>query len=662
MKNLYRVEIDGLRALAVVVVIINHFSSKIVPHGYLGVDIFFVISGYVITSSLSQNKSNNLFDLISNFYTRRFKRLLPALFTVVFVAGILTLLFNPIPDLSLRTGIASLFGLSNFYLYRQSSDYFSPFTELNPFAHTWSLGVEEQFYLIFPIIIWLTGFPRKGRQGSILLALSLIIMSIISYSIFALNISTNSMFAYYLMPSRFWEISIGCIGFIVYKESLVNRNLSMLTGPLIIIIISAIFFPWEERLFITTSVVISTILLLLSLNKDKKYDFVYRFLSNKFIIHIGLISYSLYLWHWVILSVSRLTIGIHWWSTPIQLIAIYLLANMTYQYIEQPIRRINLRPLKTLLVAVSGSLGLSLFFHLLSRSEIYLGRKPGSIHTTLGGEILLKEVPPAKNCEIFDFAQQRSDVFDECSVDYDPEKSTIFLLGDSHSFQYKDPIAAFARDNKYNFLNLWGIACPFPPSFSGIRGNECFEEQLKVQEDLLQRVKKDDVVFINNNLYSYFQDPAFTPIYKDPVSNVELSREIGAKYLSDQIVEVSNILTKKGAKVVLYIDGVKFTNIVYPGWLCKEEWFRPSTAHIKGCISSRSKQKQAQEIYFGWIKDWENKIDKFRWDASIYQLGCNGDDCRADYYSDNNHFTSPHSAYVFKRFLDSNMSLFSKSE
>ena len=156
----YRPEIDGLRAFAVVAVIINHFNKDLLPSGYLGVDIFFVISGYVITSSLAGRESKNFLEFLTGFYERRIKRLVPALVVFVLITGVLISFFNPDPGGALGLGWKSLLGVSNISLYRSSTDYFAQSTELNPYTHTWSLGVEEQFYLRFRA----AGYKRRAKS------------------------------------------------------------------------------------------------------------------------------------------------------------------------------------------------------------------------------------------------------------------------------------------------------------------------------------------------------------------------------------------------------------------------------------------------------------------------------------------------------------------
>lgn len=155
----YRPEIDGLRAVAVLAVFINHLNHQWLPGGFLGVDLFFVISGYVVTASLARRKETSWRQMLAGFYTRRFRRLIPALLLMVAITAIIFSAFVSQSDAtygqSIRTGLTSLLGASNLYLLSQDNNYFDFGTQFNPFLHTWSLGVEEQFYLLWPLFVML---------------------------------------------------------------------------------------------------------------------------------------------------------------------------------------------------------------------------------------------------------------------------------------------------------------------------------------------------------------------------------------------------------------------------------------------------------------------------------------------------------------------------
>ena len=334
----YRPEIDGLRAFAVIAVIINHFNKEILPNGYLGVDIFFVISGFVITSSLYQRPSKNFKDFISGFYERRIKRLVPALSVFVLITSIAICFFNFYPGISLQTGLSSLFGLSNLYLLKQSTDYFAQATELNVFTHTWSLGVEEQFYILFPFLVWFSGFGRQTKNGARNLFLVIGVLAIASLIGFLYLYPINQSAAYFLMPTRFWEMAAGCLIFIGFqKRKSIEQFLEKVPPFLVLaLIIGIMYLPMSWATSSTVVVVSLSAVIIASL---KKGTVAYTIFTNPIIVYFGLISYSLYLWHWGVLSISRWTIGIHWWSVPFQVALILGLSISSYRYVETPLRK-----------------------------------------------------------------------------------------------------------------------------------------------------------------------------------------------------------------------------------------------------------------------------------------------------------------------------------
>lgn len=337
----YNSAIDGLRAIAVISVILNHFGSDLLPSGFLGVDIFFVISGYVITGSLCNTGSDSLVGLLLEFYSRRVKRIIPALLLCVVSTSALICLFNPAPTITLKTGIAALFGLSNIYLFKQETDYFGASAHLNVFTQTWSLGVEEQFYLLFPFILWVSGVGRSRITNAKLPFFLIGTVSIISIILFIVLSLKNQAAAYFLMPSRLWELAAGAMLFFL-TLNYETRTFSVVDriNPLLIIVAltSLLLTPAKSSLYTTPAVVALTMWLIAS---SRHNIILYKALSHPLAIHIGRISYSLYLWHWSVLAISRWTIGIHCWTIPLQVGLMWVLSEGSHRYIERPLRVAN---------------------------------------------------------------------------------------------------------------------------------------------------------------------------------------------------------------------------------------------------------------------------------------------------------------------------------
>lgn len=225
-NQFYRPDIDGLRAFAVLSVILYHFNETLVPGGYLGVDIFFVISGYVITNSISQNSSKKLSEFLLEFYARRVKRILPPLITCVVVGSILISLFSPTANDSLKSGLTALFGFSNLFFLETSADYFGSTPELNVFTHTWSLGVEEQFYFIYPILFWFIYKSDIAINNRFSLTSNVIlILTLLSLIAYILLWPINPIAAFYLIFTRFWELGAGCLAYLSIEPAIKKISL-----------------------------------------------------------------------------------------------------------------------------------------------------------------------------------------------------------------------------------------------------------------------------------------------------------------------------------------------------------------------------------------------------------------------------------------------------
>jgi peptidoglycan/LPS O-acetylase OafA/YrhL len=315
----YRPEIDGLRALAVLAVLINHLNGEWLKSGYLGVDIFFVISGYVVTASLVAREDGSWGRFLRQFYERRCRRLLPALIAmVVGVALMMGLVISPLDDAripSLRTGITALFGLSNLYLMKQGTNYFATDTQFNPYLHTWSLGVEEQYYLLWPLIILLSGLGLKPATPGALrrltwLSLVLLAASLCLYLVLSLRGQTDR--AFFLTAARFWQLAAGCLAYLRFRHNHNHQSISQklsvpISGLLFAGLVAVLIVPLPMGPSGSIAATLLTSLLLLLLRPELG---VGRLLRHPLSLAIGLRSYSLYLWHWPVIVLARWTLGV----------------------------------------------------------------------------------------------------------------------------------------------------------------------------------------------------------------------------------------------------------------------------------------------------------------------------------------------------------------
>ena len=344
----YRAEIDGLRALAVLPVILFHAGFEWFSGGFVGVDVFFVISGYLITTIIISEMAEGKFSIV-NFYERRARRILPAL---VFVS-IATLLISPfiLGSEQIRDLGQSLFSISVFasnYFFYSEIDYFNEFSLLNPLLHTWSLAVEEQFYIFFPLILLVLNHFKKGYLHIITAILLVCVASFFAAMELA---STNRDLAFYSLHTRAWELMIGAFASVLlyanyvtpteqHNHSLINKIL-LITSLVMLLLSFTLFTPSSLHPGLMTLIpVMATFFIILYANQN---SFVGIVLGSNVLVMIGLWSYSLYLIHYPIYSF----IDIYYDyintkdRTEIKIIIIpliFLLSWLSYKFIETPFR------------------------------------------------------------------------------------------------------------------------------------------------------------------------------------------------------------------------------------------------------------------------------------------------------------------------------------
>lgn len=514
-RSTYVPHIDGLRAVAVLSVIVYHLNPHWLPGGLSGVDIFFVISGFVVSASLADFRKSTPQAFFAYFYARRMLRILPALVTCLLVTHVFAMLFIPwawLSDANQRTGLYAFFGLSNFFLARNHSNYFEPRAEFNPYVHTWSLGVEEQFYLIFPPLFaaWIAG-ARWRRFSASLFALGLIV----SLALAAWLARTNPELSFYMLYTRFWELAGGVLlyqllVFTGHAFSETHRPVTAFSqGGSIVsaLLVAAGFALTSPRSYPFPGAllpVLGTLGLLFFLHGREPRDIVMRALRLPAVVFIGQISYSLYLWHWPVFVLFRWTTGVE--SIPQRIAATALtfaLATASYYFIERPPRRmLRLRALPRWAVIVGGvaligasvTIALQINAHTPQWSLTHVGREAADWYSGRPEDI------GKRNCSL----RSRGEAVGESMVGIwsgadcaEPMSSMprLFVIGDSHAQAYSTMLMMFAMDTGTEVYKYVNGGCPFL-SLQLSREGYCKAFSGAAVANMLQRMRKGDILFL----------------------------------------------------------------------------------------------------------------------------------------------------------------------
>jgi peptidoglycan/LPS O-acetylase OafA/YrhL len=447
MDRAHRNDIDGLRAVAILPVLFFHAGVWPFAGGYVGVDVFFVISGYLITGLILRAQAGAGFSL-PNFYDRRIRRILPALFAML-VAASIAALFVLLPD-ELGTYGRSLAGAvlfySNILYWLRDAAYFAPEAGQNPLLHVWSLSVEEQFYLFWPLILIMLAPHRR--------ALPVVIGVLAAASLTLALSTTDPNVAFYLLPSRAWQLLIGAFlaaATLTPPKSAPMRNVFAIAGFALIAAAvlwpsgPALYHPWNSL-----GAAFGTALFLFA--ADGGGNVVSTVLATRLPVFIGRISYSLYLWHWPALVFTRLALnremtGI---ETAGVLAAVFVVSTLSWRFIEQPIRERRGARISFPVAAASGAV-------LLVAALILTSGLPSRVPTDVRAIVHEASAPlPGRWCAPSD-----------ACVSGDPSfTGEAVLWGDSHARALAPGLERFAAARHLRLRQLARAACPPLPELT----------------------------------------------------------------------------------------------------------------------------------------------------------------------------------------------------
>jgi peptidoglycan/LPS O-acetylase OafA/YrhL len=482
--RIYRLDIDGIRALAVLLVVAFHINEAIVPGGFIGVDVFFVISGYLITGNIVRALQTSDFSF-QEFFVRRFRRIFPAMFLVTFctlLVGSLIMLPADVESLA-WSAVATVFSAANIYFtYFLDTSYFASDSAMVPLLHMWSLGVEEQFYLVWPIVLvlaWKFGF----RPGAVLVGVIVTSVAIGQWQLSAGYFE----WAYYMLPSRAFQLSTG--GLLVFLPQLM-RNLALAASSLgLLLILGSAYFLNGSMAFPGIYAVPVTLGAALLLASGAHSTPISKTLSLRPLRAVGLISYSLYLWHWPVLAFQRYFVGeLEPLAQALSFVIMLVLATLSYRFVELPFRRAEFSfsgALRKLVLGPSAVLTLFAGGLISSNGQLPFDRERGSASAAV--------IEPAPRAPYVCQSRQvnaRLASDPRCLVNTSAD-TDILMWGDSNSSHYVGALRELAQHQNFGFRNIAHSACPplleDGASFAAQRNRDTCAASLEVVETMLPR-------------------------------------------------------------------------------------------------------------------------------------------------------------------------------
>ncbi|MEI6746334.1 MAG: acyltransferase family protein [Methylococcaceae bacterium] len=655
----YRPDIDGLRAIAILLVVIFHAYPKFLRGGFIGVDIFFVISGYLITSIILKQQSQNNFSLL-DFYSRRIKRIFPSLIVVLtfaLVAGWYILLENEYELLGKHIAAGSVY-ISNFVLQSESG-YFDIDSELKPLLHLWSLAIEEQFYLAFPLLLILGGRFRVNPLVIIATCLG------VSFLLNVIQIDDKPTEVFFFPTSRAWELLVGSLIAYLSIHSIGKKHAEQFSNWLAWFGVLLIFTAWiflnsKTILFPSWWALMPTIGAASLIFAGETAWFNRKILASKVAVFIGLISYPLYLWHWVLLSFIRIT-EIEKPSSTIRLLVVlvsFVLAWLTFQFVEKSIRFQKSKFISLGLLTILLLIGVS---GLIIESEKgYGNRKPITELSTVASE----EIKPNKNDSLIKTADAMPSCLSKykdfshdsyCLLNDSTKESTTILIGDSHANHLYYGLSNVGFFASSNLLHLGKGGC-FPFFDNPINNHETCRGVIDNALEIAISTDSIDTIILSGRAITELNENMFKQ--KISVSNflktgsVKTEKEDPYFFFEAGMKKTLNRLIATNKKIIFVLDT---PDIEFRPTACEKRPWRLSGDLVKfPCAIKRSqvdeRRQKYLEIVFSILKEFpEVNV----WDT--LPTFCDAEYCWAMkdgeiLYRDSDHLNVAGSFYLAKQF------------
>ncbi|MCP3928802.1 MAG: acyltransferase [Bacteroidetes bacterium] len=570
MKIPYRPDIDGLRAIAVLGVLLYHLNHRLCPGGFTGVDIFFVISGYLITSIIIGEIQANQFSL-TRFYERRIRRILPAyFFLLLFTSTFAYLILTPVALEQYGKAMShSLLFISNF-LFAEKIDYFAKTFNSSPLLHTWSLAVEEQFYLIWPLALSLIGASIFRRIFKfiflIVLGLSFIISEVLA--------GAEPKLSFFMIYSRAWELGIGAmIALPFFPSPTSKKQIEFLSTIGILFILTSFLLVNNNSTFpgISASFAALGTAFIIYSGEFHERGYVHRILSLKPLVYIGLISYSLYLWHWPLITFTKYYFSreLYFYEMPILGTLSIIFAYLSFRFIEKPFRkRIPSKKLqKTTVTTSSRTLfkSRSIFIGALTVSIFLLGFSI-SVEKTEGLPFRFTHMdqpnlysgnPFRESCHL-----SRPDTelnsSEKCSYNYGKKKAIIW--GDSHADHFMPALQSWAQNHNIELRQISKSACaPIVGEIEMYRLSHNkytrYSECENVNGKIMQLIEKEniEIVLLAGRWAHFFPmtDSLNPEQYLLDATTNKPSDETTTKIFKENFLSMISTLTDQGVEVII---------------------------------------------------------------------------------------------------------------